>query len=77
MWQWNLDWSYSSVLPNYPACTDCAFVATFSGPPAPSSRDVRGGSYDFDVSFEHPFFVYDDLPVTRSNGVGLRCARSP
>jgi len=68
LWEWNLDWYNTYVNP----CTDCAYLPTT---PA-SFRVVRGGSFIDLASRLLPSGRADEVPSTRSNNGGFRCARS-
>ena len=66
--QWTMDWYATYVTP----CTDCAYLM----PGASGGRMVRGGNFILN-SEPVPWRSQTNLPGTRDESVGFRCARSP
>jgi formylglycine-generating enzyme required for sulfatase activity len=68
VYEWNLDWFSTYVDP----CADCANLTTGSG-----ARVMRGGDCTYNATNVLSWFRASYPPSNRSNGVGLRCARTP
>ena len=68
VYEWNLDWSSTYVDP----CADCANLTTGSG-----GRAIRGGDCTYNATNVLSWYRASYPPSGRSNGVGLRCARTP
>jgi formylglycine-generating enzyme required for sulfatase activity len=66
--EWNLDWFATYVDP----CSDCTYLTATSG-----VRLSRGGEFDAISSHLVPTYRDSLAPALRSNGIGIRCARSP
>jgi formylglycine-generating enzyme required for sulfatase activity len=65
--EWNLDWLGSYVDP----CVDCAYFTSTT------DRTARGGDFLSGSSFVQPPSRDGDMPSTRAESIGLRCARTP
>jgi formylglycine-generating enzyme required for sulfatase activity len=70
--EWNLDYFGAYVSP----CTDCAYT---NGPANDGDfRDIRGGTYAFDVSvLRSSARTYGTSSAAHSQALGFRCARAP
>ncbi len=65
------EWALDLFAPYVDPCTDCAQLT--SG----SLRVIRGGAYDYGVSYLVPSFRDGRYPPGRNGDVGFRCARTP
>ena len=73
-WEWNLDryGRYSKRCNNCTKrCNNCANIA--NAPP----RIVRGGGWGNEADYLRAAYRGDDMPYSRSYGIGFRCARTP
>jgi formylglycine-generating enzyme required for sulfatase activity len=70
VWEWTMDW----VIDPYrlKTCDDCADLQ-----PGPGLRSFRGGSFNWDESFQKTAPRGQDPPEHVAGSVGFRCARKP
>lgn len=68
IWEWVLDWHADEF---ETPCDNCANLD------AASDRVMRGGSFEYDASFQRTGYRGYNLPTLRSFRVGARCARAP
>jgi sulfatase modifying factor 1 len=68
MWEWNLDYFHSAL---DATCDDCVRLDT------DPLRVKRGGSFFSQSEFLYAFYRDNEPPDTRSDRIGVRCARAP
>ena len=71
--EWNLDWYVNPYATNQ--CNNCSDLTTPLV--AHPQRGIRGGSYDEDTSYMFNSTRSAAEPAFASEGVGIRCARTP
>jgi formylglycine-generating enzyme len=74
VWEWTLDWYEDNYVT---PCVDCAELTEPEAGPLPMSRVIRGGSFGNTSDAALVSYRGVDVPYSRADDLGIRCARAP